>query len=290
MKINQILASVVLLSLLFISCPVSGEENGVIGGDMGIYRVHCNVDGAQVYFDVELMGVISDGLLNIPVYTTGTPYRTYAVEKAGYRTYSGPINSVPAKGEVFHIYVTLSAMPPVQYGRIHVLATPALSDVALDNKPAGKVSESGILIIYDVLPGEHRIEVTKEGYTSYTSSVYVGPNDIVKLPVTLEPVKYGVISITSTPAGADVYLDDQFRGVTPIELQEVSLGIHEVRLELTGYQPYSRSVQVSGGATSELQAELVPVPVTQSGELPLGVIPIAGALAASFLLAGARKK
>jgi hypothetical protein len=286
MKINQILPSVVLLSLLFILCPVSGEDVELIGGDMGTYRVHCNVEGARVYFDSELMGEIKDGILDVPVYITGTPYRNYTVEKEGYRTYTGPINSVPAKGEIVHIYVTLSAKPPVEYGRIHVLATPAGSEVTLDNTPAGKVDVSGILIIYDVLPGEHTVMVSKDGYVPNTSYVYVGANDIVKLPVTLAPVAYGTISVNSAPAGAGVYLDDRYMGVSPIVLNEVTLGTHTVMLDLSGYQPYSISVQVTGDAPAEVNANLVGVPTTAPGRAPLGLIPIAGALAVSLLLAG----
>jgi len=285
MKINRILPSVVILSLLFVLCPVSGEESEVIGGDMGTYRVHCNVEGAQVYFDGEFMGEIKDGILDVPVYITGTPYRNYSVEKAGYRTYTGPINSVPAKGETVHIYVTLSAQPPVQYGRIHVLATPAMSEVALDNKPAGRVDSSGILILYDVLPGEHTVAVSKEGYVTNTSYVYIGPNDIVKLPVTLAPVTTGTISVNSVPAGAGVYIDDQYMGESPVILNDVPLGTRTVRLELSGYQPYTMNVQVTGEAPVEVNANLVAVPDTASGKAPLGLVPIAGALAVSLLLA-----
>ena len=286
MKIYQILPSVVLISLLFILCPVSGEDAELIGGDMGTYRVHCNVEGAGVYFDGEFMGEIKDGILDVPVYITGTPYRNYTVEKEGYRTYTGPINSVPAKGKIVHIYVTLSAEPPVQYGRIHVLATPAMSEVTLDNTLAGRVDVSGILIFYNVLPGEHTVVVSKEGYASNTSYVNVGPNAIVKLPVTLAPVTSGSLSINSVPAGAGAYLDDRYMGVSPIVLNEVPLGTHTVMLDLAGYQPYSMSVQVTGEAPAEVNANLVAVPTTAPGKAPLGMMPIAGALAVSVLLAG----
>lgn len=284
MKMNRILPSIVILGLLLVLCPVSGEESGIIGGETGTYRVHCNVDGARVYFDGELAGEIQNNILDVPVYLTGTPYRSYSIEKEGYRTYSGPINSVPAKGQVEHIYVTLSALPPVQYGRIHVLATPAMSEVTLDNTPAGQVDDSGILVIYDVRPGGHTVVVSKEGYISKTSSVYVDPNEIVKLPVTLEPVKYGTVSVNSVPPGAGIYIDDGYMGETPIMLDQVSIGAHTVKIELPGYQPYTMNVQVSGDAPTVVNADLVTAPATGSGQAPLGFVPLAGALAVSLLL------
>ena len=288
MKMNRILPSIVIWCLLLVLCPVSGEESEIIGGEMGTYRVHCNVDGARVYFDGELAGEIQGNILDVPVYLTGTPYRSYSIEKEGYRTYSGPVNSVPAKGQVEHIYVTLSALPPVQYGRIHVLATPAMSEVTMDNTPAGIVDESGILVIYNVRPGGHTVVVSRDGYISKTSSVYVNPNEIVKLPVMLEPVKYGTVSADSVPPGAAVYIDDRYMGETPVILSEVSIGTHTVKIELPGYQPYTMNVQVTGEAQAVVNADLVAVPATGSGQAPLGIVPLAGGLAVSLLLT--RKK
>lgn len=42
-----------------------------IGGDEGWYRVHCNIDGADVYFDGHYQGTTYGGSLDVPVYTTG---------------------------------------------------------------------------------------------------------------------------------------------------------------------------------------------------------------------------
>lgn len=91
---------------------------------MGIYRIHCNVDGATVYFDSDYKGEIAGGILDVPVYVTGTPYRTFTIEKGGYKTYTGAITSVPGKGQVIDIYAKLSALPLVEYGTLHLLVHP----------------------------------------------------------------------------------------------------------------------------------------------------------------------
>ena len=71
----------VLFLVIWIGAGVVAAQNATqnatpIGGDMGTYRVHVNVEGASVYFDGQLMGTIKDGILDVPVYVTGTPYRT----------------------------------------------------------------------------------------------------------------------------------------------------------------------------------------------------------------------
>lgn len=92
--------------------PAGPTQPAVIGGDQGWYLVHCNVDGAAVYFDNDYKGDISGGELSVPVvYTTGTPYQTYTVSKAGYTTFTEPVSSYPGKGETVDLYATLNQAP-----------------------------------------------------------------------------------------------------------------------------------------------------------------------------------
>ncbi|WP_330217427.1 PKD domain-containing protein [Methanosphaerula palustris] len=78
------------------------------GGDQGWYTIHCNVDGATVLFDQTTKGTIAQGILKIQVYTTGTPYRTYTVQKDGYTTVSGTITDHPGKDQNVDITVNLT--------------------------------------------------------------------------------------------------------------------------------------------------------------------------------------
>ncbi|MEN6341275.1 MAG: PEGA domain-containing protein [Methanospirillum sp.] len=83
----------------------------LIGGDMGYYLVHSNAEGARVYFDSDYKGNITSGVLNVPVYTTGTPYRTWSVVKEGYATFNGTISTYPSKGQTIDLQATLTLLP-----------------------------------------------------------------------------------------------------------------------------------------------------------------------------------
>jgi PKD repeat protein len=82
---------------------------GPIGGDKGFYLVHCNVDGAAVYFDNRFMGVTENGTLLVQVYTTATPFFTYTIEKHGYETFTAPISSRPGKDQTVNLYAEVTA-------------------------------------------------------------------------------------------------------------------------------------------------------------------------------------
>ena len=282
MKNNGFPAVLVILSFILISGSAAAQTENTTGGDMGTYRIHANVDGAQVYFDSDYKGEIKDGILDVPVYVTGTPYRTYTVQKEGYKTYTGAINSVPAKGQVIDIYVVISALPIIEYGTLHVLVTPTFSTVYLDGVEAGLVPPNGILIIRNVIPGTHSIRVAKEGYSTATVDQYVGENEIVKVPVTLEAPSAGSLSVSSIPAGAQIYLDGEVIGVTPMTAQNVTDGEHTLILRMEGYSDYTETV-VTTSEETVVSVTLIPVSAA-SGRIGLSTLSLVGALAATAFL------
>jgi len=66
----------------------------------------------------------------------------------------------------------------------------------------------------------------------------------------------GALNIRSTPAGAAVYVDDNYIGDAPL-LYEVPTGDYQVRLELTGFTPFSSQVQVLGDEVITVAGQLL---------------------------------
>lgn len=61
---------------------------------------------------------------------------------------------------------------------------------------------------------------------------------------------FGNISVTSDPPGARVFLDGKDTGLkTPAVLERVSVGRHEITVELAGYKSQTRAVTVSRSST-----------------------------------------
>ena len=81
----------------------------------------------------------------------------------------------------------------------------------------------------------------------------------------------GGLSVSSTPSGATVLVDNNFVGITPLTLKEIPAGSHVVTISLTGYQDYQTTTSVNAGATSTVSAGLSPVTPTtkKSSAIPL---------------------
>ncbi|HOU35640.1 MAG TPA: PEGA domain-containing protein [Candidatus Omnitrophota bacterium] len=64
----------------------------------------------------------------------------------------------------------------------------------------------------------------------------------------------GIISVKSQPPGATVTLDgQQLPDKTPMSISELLPGMHTVALELDGYYPYERRIEVEGGKVARME-------------------------------------
>ena len=63
------------------------------------------------------------------------------------------------------------------------------------------------------------------------------------------------VTIKSAPDGADITLDGKFAGSTPSTFQ-IKPGDHSVRVELSGFVPWDKSLTITGGGQITLNANL----------------------------------
>jgi hypothetical protein len=167
-----------------------------VGGDVGWYVVHCNIEGATVLFDESNKGEITRGVVYVPVYSTGDPYREYTVMKDGYSTVSAPIPTVPGKGESYDLYATLNpvttAVPTATIGgdtgyyRVNCNVDGAT--VSFDNEEMGKTEQGSLTVkVYVTGTPYKTFTVKKAGYMPYTGTIdrYPTKGETVRLSATL---------------------------------------------------------------------------------------------------------
>lgn len=75
----------------------------------------------------------------------------------------------------------------------------------------------------------------------------------------------GTLRLTSSPSGAEIYLDNQFRGSTPVDISSVEQGNHTLEFRYPGYQSWAAAISVSAGTTNYFAA-LTPRPDIQGSE------------------------
>ncbi|TAJ43451.1 PEGA domain-containing protein [Methanofollis fontis] len=259
------------LVLLLLTASVSAAT---IGGDEAWIQVSCNVDGASIYFDNDYKGQISSGQLNVPVYTTGTPYYTAKATMDGYYTSSTSIGSYPAAGETKTIYITLNPVPtpvPPSTGTLSVTSSPSGAKTYVDGSYYGRTPQ----VISGLSVGSHSVQVSLDGYTTFTQSAGVSAGGVTNVYAVLshEPSQ-GSIYVTSSPSGAYVYLDGSYQGTTPKTITGVDQGTHVVEIEKAGYQEWSGSVRVYPSQQAHVSVSLTPDSQPTSGTIAVYSDPV----------------
>ncbi|WP_232054710.1 PEGA domain-containing protein [Thermococcus sp. 2319x1] len=82
-------------------------------------------------------------------------------------------------------------------------------------------------------------------------------NANLQVETQLTYIPEGTLKIFSDPSGAEVYVNDSYKGTTSITL-ELPPGTYVVRLTKEGYQEYTATVTISAGETKTVSATLKP--------------------------------
>lgn len=68
----------------------------------------------------------------------------------------------------------------------------------------------------------------------------------------------GTISVATFPSGAAVYLDNEYRGISPIEMPGLPPGTYQVNISMAGYNFETYTISLDHGSTRELMVNLEP--------------------------------
>ncbi len=287
MRKTRFLILMAIVAMLALPVAVAGE-------DLGYYEIRANVEGANVYFDGTFMGSIKGGLLIVPVDLNGPRYRTALLNKSGYEPYILPLTQAPAKGQTIVLHATLRADPQSIPCIIQVLSDPTGSEIVLDGTSLGTVPPSGVWINTDVSPGQHTLELKLAGFQTNTTNFYLDPGEELTINVVFTPITTGTLMVASVPTGASVYIDNIYRGLSPLTIPNVNAGSYQVTVRQSGYSDWTQPVQISPGATQTLTAQLQPIatqtetPTTRAALSPYAIP--AAILVAGFLLGRINRK
>lgn len=98
---------------------------------------------------------------------------------------------------------------------------------------------------YLMRPGEYQLNASAEGYRSLQQDFTVGPEDHQLLQLTMEKLP-GHLEVSTAPPGAEVMVDGQPAGTTPLVVRDLSPGSHKIVVQAARYLPASSEVLIEG--------------------------------------------
>ena len=128
------------------------------------------------------------------------------------------------------------------------LSTDPQSDLYVDGKWFGKGTWTGTLEL-----GEYSVESRKEHHRAAVKIIRIG-DEHANQTIEIESPKpiYGSLHIKGTPSKAEVYVDDKYVGKSPIIVNDLLIGEHNVKVEKEECSKFEASVVIK-----EHQEELI---------------------------------
>ncbi len=221
---------------------ISGESQLGAGPRYGTLNIYSEPSGALVYINDEERGSTPFAATQL----AAQQQHTVRIEKQGFQPVTRTIKI--EEGENPALNVTLSS----SYGGLSVSSQPSGASVIIDGQEVGTTP----YLNQEIGAGrEHEVQVTLEGYESVTRSVTVSEGATQSIDVTLSAAT-NFVTVTSRPDRAQVIIDDQRVGLTPLQELEYQIGMHSIELKKRGYKPHLAQFRVEQEEPTFLQIRL----------------------------------
>jgi len=209
----------------------------------GSISVDSNVQGAHVYVDYVEVGVTPyQGELSVGSHSI----RIAADNFTPWTTRVDIEEEAPSE---------VSAELFAGNGTVEFMVTPAGASVAVDGQPMGNAP----IRLNDMPLGEHEFVLTSPQHEPVSGSFNYSSGANVLIFEELQSSQ-GLFFFDSNPSGADVFLDNDLVGVTPLNLTEIESGVHLVRVQLEGYGTVLREVDTTAGTRGDVQVTMLAEP------------------------------
>ncbi|NNE06532.1 MAG: PEGA domain-containing protein [Xanthomonadales bacterium] len=159
---------------------------------------------------------------------------------AGYHDFSEQIEVGPERTQ--EIELTLEPLP----GRLNVVSELEDVEVSIDGEAVGTVPG----VIADISRGSHIVEFSKHRYFPLRQEIEIeGLGTTQDFELSLEPA-WGQMAFSTIPAGAELLVDGQSMGQTPLTTEVLETG-SQVSIVARGYKTWEREVTVKAGEEEE---------------------------------------
>lgn len=150
------------------------------------------------------------------------------------------------------------------WAMVTVDSLPAGASILLDGEAAGTTPAT-----VEVLQGEHQLMLQLPSFADWQKTLRIKASEDQDLgQISLQPAP-GELALSSVPSGANVTLDGEFQGQTPLTL-EVSPGkAHRLDVFKPGYKRYNSTVEMSAASSDKKAVTLE----AQLGEVRLRISP-----------------
>jgi len=252
LKLHNITTGVYLLEIHKEGFVPSFENLTIIKGEIqtvektlkpvkGLLLVDSNPQGAELTVDGVFKGTT-------PVLISDLPLGSYTLAFKATGKLPRVITTELKNRTPVYVLADLAS----NMAQLTVNSTPTNAEVRVDGNLIGKTP-----LVYDqIQAGKANVSISLKGYRSYSKKMKFEASKAYTITTTLRPLPAG-LTILSTPKNARVLLDGKFVGKTPLTIEKISTGTHQITARLPGYARQKKTIQLQPDAKQSVEFTLV---------------------------------
>ena len=195
----------------------------------GLVLIHTKPEGAIIDIDGADRG-------KAPVLVTDLPLGRYRIRAslAGYVAKEVDLtvdNRIPVKVDI---------ELPSSSAALRLTSRPEGAHVTVNGIAKGQTP----ITVERIPEGNVVLELWLEGCESYKQTIKLAAGETQDIEAVLKPVP-ALLKVVSIPPGARIYVDNQYRGESPVTVRELEPGEHRIRAELPAHKPMARTVTLT---------------------------------------------
>ncbi len=135
---------------------------------------------------------------------------------------------------------------------VQITSEPSGATVFIDEEARGLTPLDNV----EVSAGQHALRIWKAGYEVYRTALDVGSRAPEPIHVMLKIAELGTLAVTSKPDAAAVHLDGDYRGNTPLRIEDLEPRAYSLRVSKANFADWQREVTVKPRETVTVEANL----------------------------------
>lgn len=139
------------------------------------------------------------------------------------------------------------------------------AEIYINNEKKGTSSWKGTLI-----SGDYIVTAKKQYYRDAQQRISIKEGQNETLDIKSPTPITGSLSISTSPTGASIIIDEKDYGQTPRIIKDVLIGPHEISLSLINHKTETRKITISEGKTETIEATLGNIAKMTITSRPLG--------------------
>lgn len=229
------------------SVTVTREDSQVVTLQMSPLPGRISIDsvpaGAKVLVDDEPVG--ETPLEDLPL-AAGTRWIRLQAER-----YLEHSQELRVTGRDVQQSVTANMQPG--WAEVSLDSSPGGATILVDGENAGTTPAR-----IEIMQGEHQLMLQRPGFATWQQDVDISAGEALELGViSLQPAA-GLLQLDSKPSGANITLNGEFQGQTPLELEIAPGRAHRLAVFKPGYRRHNESLEMEAAATNIRSITLQP--------------------------------